>query len=108
MLITSKSKGWYTYATDGLINLLRVIEEKLLQASLQSEMEENFVFIVLEKLENIEIPMIGCETHAHELTKAVMKFFIIFRMHFLTRRWNEAVDEQKKKQKAYRKQAHLT
>ncbi|KAK3929706.1 Transposable element P transposase, partial [Frankliniella fusca] len=48
MLITMKSKGWLTYATDALINLLRVIEQSLLQASLQSEMEENFIFVVLD------------------------------------------------------------
>lgn len=108
MLISCKTKGGLIFPSDSLVLLLRTLEEKLLQTSLQAEMEENFIFVVLDKLEQIDIPQIGCESHSHELTKAVLKFFLIFRMHFLTKRWNEKVEEYRKKQKSYRKQAHLT
>ncbi|KAK3931680.1 Transposable element P transposase [Frankliniella fusca] len=89
MLITCKTRGWLTYATDDLISLLRTMEEKIIQTSLLSEMEENFLFIVLEKMENVDVKKIGCEAHAQELTKSIMKFYLIFRMHFLTKRWNQ-------------------
>jgi len=108
LLITLKTKGYYTYASDTLVKLLRQLEDKVISTALQNELEENILFVVLDRMENIEVTKVGCEQHKLELTKSIMKFFLITRMHFLARRWNERNKEDKKKQKGHRKQAHLT
>lgn len=108
ILITIKSKKCLTYPSDSLVDLLQSVEETVIKTTLQNEVEENILFVVLEKLENITVRKIGCKLHDLSLTKAVLKFYLITRMHFLTKRWNAMTLEQKRKQKGYRKQAHQT
>ncbi|KAK3920713.1 Transposable element P transposase [Frankliniella fusca] len=108
MLITQKTRGFLTYPSDALVDLTRTLERNILKTAVHSELEENILFLVLERLENSQVKTIGCERHKHQLTKSVMKFYIIMRMHFLARRWNQNAAAEKKKQKAHRKQAHLT
>lgn len=110
LLITLKSKGNLTFPSDKLVTLLRHLENKVITTALQNELEENILFVVLDNMESVKIEMmkVGCELHNIELTKSIMKFFLITRMHFLARRWNDRNKEDRKKQRAYRKQAHLT
>ncbi|KAK3929285.1 Transposable element P transposase [Frankliniella fusca] len=108
MLITTKSKGYLTYPSDALVELTHTLEKNILKTAVNSELEENILFLVLEGLENSKVKTIGCEEHKHELTKSIMKFYLIMRMHFLTRKWNENTKKDKKQQKALRKQAHIT
>jgi len=110
ILINLKSKGWLIFPSDALVDLLGTVEQTVISTGLNNEMEENILFVILEKLENVSVPTIGCSQndHAHNLTKSILKFFLITRMHFLTKRWNEKNLEQKKKQKVFRKQSHQT
>ncbi|KAK3919697.1 Transposable element P transposase [Frankliniella fusca] len=96
MFIKLKSKGYLTYPSDTLIHLLHQLEQKIVSTSLNNELEGNILFVVLEKLQNIKVECIGCDLHKTELTKSIMKFFLITRMHFLTKRWNERTKEAKK------------
>lgn len=108
LLITLRSKGFLTFPSEALFNLLRSLEQQVITTSLNNDLEENLLFKVLDDLENVKITPVGCAEHQHDLTKSVMKFFLIMRMHFVCKRWNAETREQKKQQKAFRKQAHLT
>ena len=108
LLITLKSKGFLTYPSDALLYLLRSLEQHVISTSLHNEIEENLLFKVLDRLENVAVTAAGCAEHKHDLTKAVIKFFLIMRMHFVCRRWNTETKGQKNNQKSLRKQAHLT
>ncbi|KAK3933106.1 Transposable element P transposase [Frankliniella fusca] len=107
MLITLKSKGYLTYPSDILVNLLRTLEKSIIHAAMHNEMEENILFLVLDKVATLRVENVGCELHSAELTKSIIKFYTIMRMHFLRRKWNEITTEMRKKQKAHRKQANL-
>lgn len=112
LLIKLKSRGYLTYPSQAIINLLRFIERHVINTAKSNEFEENILFLVVENLEkhSDQMPTIGCDNveHRQSLTKAIAKFFLIMRMHFLCKRWNKLTEEQKKKRRVLRKQAHQT
>lgn len=112
MLIKLKSKGYLTYPSDQMVTLLRHLETHVVETSKKNELEENILFLVVENLEKCSnhMPLVGChrEDHQKSLTKAISKFFLIMRMHFLCRRWNQVTAEQKKKIRIHKKLAHQT
>lgn len=97
-LITLKTKNWLTYPSDELMQLLRILEEQVLRTYSNNEPQHNFLFLVLDRLEGAALTQIWCEVHRSELTKAVVKFYLIMRMHFLCRMWNKEALLQKKKE----------
>ncbi|KAK3919871.1 Transposable element P transposase [Frankliniella fusca] len=108
LLITHKSRGGLIYPSDKLVNLVGILEKKVIDVSLNNELEENILFVVLDALSSVRVGKVGCLLHEDDLTKCIMKSYLIMRMHFVSRRWNEKTREQRDKQKGLRKQAHLT
>ena len=107
-LIVLKTKGYLTFPSDGLMNLLTLLEQQLLRTYKNRSTDNNFIFHVMERLSSVSIPSVGCQAHSHEVTKAVMKFYIIMRMHFFCREWNKEISNAKKEMKMFKKRAHLT
>ncbi|KAK3933053.1 Transposable element P transposase [Frankliniella fusca] len=89
MNITHRSRGGLTYPSDQLVELLGVMGKKVIDVSHNNELEQNVLFAVLHELASIKVVKVGCLFHEDELTKAIMKSYLILRMHFVTRRWNE-------------------
>lgn len=54
-----------------------------------------------------DLPLIGCTEHNHFLTKHVCHFYLITRSHFISKRYNEINDAQRKKTRRNRKNAKL-
>ncbi|KAE8746493.1 hypothetical protein FOCC_FOCC006727 [Frankliniella occidentalis] len=107
LLITHRSKGGLTYPSDKLVELLGIMEKKIIDVSLNNELEQNILFAVLDELSDVKVEKVGCLFHEDELTKAIMKSYLIMRMHFLTKRWNEKNKEIRSQSKGLRKQACL-
>ncbi|KAK3907953.1 Transposable element P transposase [Frankliniella fusca] len=112
LLIKLKTRGYLLFPSNELVNTLRYIEHQILKACYENDLEENFLFLVLDNLEKssakVAMPLVGCPLHREQLTKYIMKFYLVLRMHFACRRWNERTKELKKKQRRHRKEAHLT
>lgn len=108
LLITLKSKGYLTYPSEKLVDTIRVLETQVVSTAVNNELDENILFTVLDNMENVKVSKIGCPLHDHELTKSIMKFYLITRMHMLVKRWNAKNVEVRKAQKGHRKQANLT
>ncbi|KAK3911873.1 Transcription factor bHLH76 [Frankliniella fusca] len=73
LLISLKSKGFLTYPSEALVNLLGAVENTIIQTSFR------------------DVPLTPlCSTvHQDLLTKSILKFYILMRLHFVTRRWNQ-------------------
>ncbi|KAK3922112.1 Transposable element P transposase [Frankliniella fusca] len=106
-LIVLKTKGYLTYPSNALMNLLKTLEAQLLRTYLNRSIDSNFVFHVMERLNSVSIPSVGCQVHSLEVTRAVMKFYIIMRMHFFCREWNKENMKAKQQTKKLKKEAHL-
>lgn len=108
LLIKLKSRGYLTFPSNEVVALLRHLEKYIVQTAKNNELEENILFKVVDRLEEAYgLNFVGCEAHKMSLTKAIVKFYIIMRMHFLCKSWNRTLAESKKKQRALRKEAHL-
>lgn len=109
LLIKLKTRGYLTFPSNEVVDLLRKIEKCVISTAKNNELEENILFMVVDSLEKAQgVPMVGCHQHQNHLTKSILKFFLIMRMHFLCKRWNKRNEVQKKEQRKYRKKAHLT
>ncbi len=53
MLITKKTRGFLTYPSDALADLIRPLGRNILKTAVQSELEEYILFMVLEGLDNM-------------------------------------------------------
>lgn len=107
-LIVLKTKGYLTFPSDALMNLLTLLEQQLLRTYQNKSVDSNFICHVMERLSGVSIPSVGCTAHSHDVTKAVMKFYIIMRLHFFCKEWNKENSQAKKNMKKMKKQAHLT
>jgi len=104
-----KTRGYLTFPSNEMVNLLKHLEKIIVRTCINNELEENLLFLIVDEIEKAEeVPLVGCESHKSDVTKLVIRFYIIMRMHFLCKRWNEKTAEQKKKQRKLRKAAHLT
>lgn len=108
LLIKLKSRGYLTFPSNEMVALLKHLETIIVQTAKQNELEENILFLVLDRLEKAYgLNLVGCDTHKHELTKSVVKFYLIMRMHFLCKSWIKRTKEHKQKSRGLRKEAHL-
>jgi len=107
LMITLKSKGYLKYPSEKLVNLIDVLEESVLRCTLEVQKEQNFIFRVVDRLEEVSVPYVGCEIHQAEVTKKVMSYYLIWRMHFIATSWTRGIEATKKKVGQYKKQAHL-
>ncbi|KAK3919777.1 Transposable element P transposase [Frankliniella fusca] len=109
LLIKLKSRGYLTYPSDAVVCLIRHLEKHVLKISKSNELEENILFLVAEDLENSPgLNYVGCDVHKVDLTKSIIKFFLIIRMHFLCKSWNLKTKQVKSKQRNLRKQVHVS
>lgn len=109
MHITLKSKGFYTYPSDGLVKTLAVVESKILEVASSPTRDKNILFAVVESLRTIIVPLVGCALHASEFTKKILKSYLVMRMFFISDSWNnELAAKSRKEKKDHTKRAHLT
>jgi len=105
-LKTLKSKGYLINPPETLNSLLKTSEEHVV-TTYNNAKTKKYLFLVMDSLSEAPITTVGCEAHWYNLTKSVMKFYLIMRIHFLCNTWNKKVEERKKKTRDFRKQAHL-
>ena len=109
LLIKLKSRGYLTFPSNEMVALLKHLETNLVRTAKENELEENILIMVLDRLEEAYgLNLVGFQEHKTDLTKSIVKFYLIMRMHFLCKSWNRRTKELKQKARGLRKEAHLT
>lgn len=89
LLINLKSRGGLLHPSDAIFNLCSTLERHIMAVLTSQSMNSNVLYEIVDMLESIDIPKVGCEEHEHFLTVSVMKFYLIMSMNFVCNRYNE-------------------
>lgn len=89
-LIEIKSKGKLKHPSLNLCNLITVLEYATMKTVNDQEINANTLFEITRALEEIgPIPFVGCEEHAHLLTRKILMFYLTMRMFFICKQYNK-------------------
>lgn len=92
--------GGLLYPSVSLYTLIQTLEDRLTHAFSKTRLHSKVVGNILREVGSSNLPHIGCDEHQSELTKLVVKFFCITRIHFLLKGLNQEENEKKcKRQK---------
>ncbi|KAE8744170.1 hypothetical protein FOCC_FOCC009178 [Frankliniella occidentalis] len=109
LLIKLKSRGYLTFPSNEVVCLLKHLETQIINAKNNHELEDNILFVITEKLENsYGLNFVGCENEDHKfnVTKSIIRFYLIMRMHFLCKNWNNVTKGIRKTKKKLWKTFH--
>lgn len=106
-LISLKSRGGLLHPSEELFNLVSIVENTITNTLSANAISSNILFDIVDMLETVDIPLVGCTDHRNFLTVSIMKFYLIMRMNFACDRFNEINKTKKEKTKMYRKQSKL-
>lgn len=73
--------GGLLYASESLYNLVQLMESKLTHMFSTVRLHAKVVASLLRCVSS-EVPEIGCAEHCEQLTKSVVRFFCVTRVHF--------------------------
>lgn len=90
--------GGLLYPSESLYRLIQALEIRLTYEFSRTRLHSKAAFSILEKV-STNVPQIGCGEHCLELTKSVVRFFCLTRIHFLSKSLNEEMNEKKGKKK---------
>ncbi|KYN09538.1 hypothetical protein ALC57_18357 [Trachymyrmex cornetzi] len=105
-MIALLSKGYLTEPSDELIKLIHMVEKTILDVVEKQSINSDILFYISYALQELqsELPLVG---HQRELTKSVMSFYLIIRIHFLAKSYNNKNCTKKKQTHKARKDAKL-
>ncbi|KAM7300472.1 hypothetical protein ISCGN_016086 [Ixodes scapularis] len=88
------SRGGLLFVSERMFMLIDHLEKAFMNCFNTSKLHSESIRDVLSCV-NSGSPSVGCETHKHDLTRTVIKFYIVTRLHFYVKGVN-----QKKKEKS--------
>lgn len=90
-----------------IVQIVKLIEVATMNNLSKGTLQIDTLGDILHHLENSKsVPLIGCPIHRETFTRAILKYCMIARMHFLCKQSN-AMEEIKKKAQKHRKLAKL-
>lgn len=107
LLISMKTRGGLKHPSDEMFKLCSILEDAVTNVLSSKGVTTNVLFAILDLLETVSIPKVGCKEHKHSLTSAIVNFYLIIRMYFACKRYTEINNAKKEKTKLFRKQAKL-
>lgn len=107
LLINLLSKGFLIYPSVKLCYLISTLESTILDVLSANPVHHETLFEILAKLEDRQIPPIGCDEHKENFTTAIIRFYVVSRMHFICKQMNRIDEARREKTKCLRKQAKL-
>lgn len=88
-LIELKTRGYLLTPSESLVTLLKSLEETIQKVASRQALCADYLFLVVQEMESERgLPsFVGCSETAHrrDLTKKVVRFYTITRMHFICR-----------------------
>lgn len=107
-LIDLKSRGGLLKPSLGLTQIITMIEEAVLKVMCVEKINIHTFSHIITELESSQyVPIIGCLEHQKQFSNAIMTFYLITRMHFLSNRVNTAYAASLKKTKKLKKMSKL-
>lgn len=88
--------GGLLYPSVSLYWLIQALESRLTKEFSRTQLHSKAALSILQKV-SANVPHIGCTEHCLELTKAVVRFFCLTRIHFLLKGLNQKTNESKGK-----------
>lgn len=106
-LIKLLNKGFLIYPSARLFALTSALECSILDVLSATPVHHETLFEILAKIEEVSIPLVGCEEHKENFSTAIIRFFLVSRMHFICKQMNRIHKASKEKTKNFRKLAKL-
>nr|XP_042910248.1 uncharacterized protein LOC122271815 [Parasteatoda tepidariorum] len=107
LLINVKNRGGLLSPSESLYNLISLLEEATLRTVTDSNLNVNSLSDIISNIDGMPLPLVGCPSHSESLTKSLIHFFLITRMHFLCDRSNKIDKIKDDKTRKYRKLSKL-
>lgn len=82
LVVIKEAFGGYTYASDSLAELIRAVETAVNECVGNHNVHKEMIFTTLKHLRIDAKCMVGCMEHMTEVTKRVLKFYLVTRMFF--------------------------
>lgn len=107
LLINMLTRGYLTYPSKELKRLIGALESVVLHVLSHNAINQDTLNQILCELENTSLPCIGCDEHKAEYTSAIIRFYLVSRMHFVCKRKNIIDEAKKEKTRKLRKLSKL-
>lgn len=91
--------GGLMYPSKQLYDFISLLENNFTESVSVSNIHRDLTFDVIQSLHKTNISFIGCRQHKHELTKRLVRFYILTRMHFYLKSTNKFVEQRRKRMK---------
>jgi len=100
-----RSKGGYLLGSPQLNELLLALEEGIMRCVAAEDIHSNLIFSIMDNITWEPEKKVGCLQHETDITKGVIKFYVIMRLHFIANNKNKDI-LSRKKAKSLKKKAH--
>jgi hypothetical protein len=103
-----KTKGYLKYSSKKLYDFILQLEKNLKKTFESSNIHKNYILDILENFSSYNIVNnIGCPNHVRDLTRGILKFYIIFRLYSFCNVRNTIVKKYVNKSKDLVKMSRL-
>ncbi|KAG8192301.1 hypothetical protein JTE90_002123 [Oedothorax gibbosus] len=89
--------GGLMYPSQQLFELVCILENHFTECISTNSLHRDITFEIVEELKGTCFPFIGCKLHDKELTKKIVKFYILTRMHFYLKNTNQFTEQKRKR-----------
>jgi hypothetical protein len=84
------------YPSDELYNLIAVLEDNIQKETKGTDLSPQTFMDITERLTSVSLPLIGCLEHREDVTGYILQFFLILRMQFMCKTYNDEIVNIKK------------
>lgn len=88
-MISLLSKGYLSYPSESLIELITILEKVILETVHNSNLNADTLFQITYALQEHTLPLVGCENHAETLSKIIVRFYLMMRAEFIAKKYNK-------------------
>lgn len=100
--------GGYTFPSNELAKLVEAAERAVQICFKENAVHQDMFITCLRYIKLEQENLVGCLDHMHEVSKKVIKFYIVMRMFFVSDRKNLELEEKQRLRKQHAKQSKLT
>ncbi|KAK3932944.1 T-box protein VegT [Frankliniella fusca] len=99
--------GGYSIPSDALVSLIKAVEFAVCDTMSTSDVHQDMIFTSLKFLKIDVSCFVGCLDHTHDVTKALVKYYLFTRMFFAADMKNAEMARKKERNEQFAKQSKL-
>lgn len=92
--------GGLMYPSKQLFEFVCILENHFTESLSVNGLHRDITLEIVDELKRANIPIIGCNLHNKDLTKKLVQFYILTRMHFHLKSNNKFTEQKRKRLKA--------